>query len=415
MKSSFELFCISLVFISILTGCNEDLEQENAELWANISEVQAELDSLNSVIATKEQVESENAQLKQEVSQIQAELDGLNSVIVTKEDAGLENTQLKQEISRIQAELDRLDAAIAAKDKMIDQIQFEIDKFGSIIPIEIILQKDESTMVLIPAGKFIMGTNDSQLDEITRTKPGLRVTFKHEQPQHTVHLDSYYIDKYETTNAQFERFVKETGHVTDAEKAGWGFVWEGTEVWPRIWGANWRSPLGPGSSILDKMDHPVIQVSYYDARAYAKWAGKRLPTEAEWEKAARGSIDDRLYPWGDLWSSRKLNSLEAGPRTTTPVGSYPDGVSPYGIHDMVGNVWEWVADWYYVDYYEKCVSFNALTNPRGPYNGTHKVLRGGCWQNTRTVTRCSHRDNYISVPDFRVQLGGFRCAKDADL
>ncbi len=415
MKSSFKLVYLSLVVFNILTGCSEDLEQENSELWANISELQAEIDRLNSVIATKEQVESENAQLNQEISRIQKELDGLKSAIVTMEELESENTELEQEISRIQEELDGLDSAISASDKMIDQIQADVDKLGSVVPIEIISQKDDSTMVLIPAGKFIMGTNDSQFDEITRNRPNLRITFKHEQPQHTVHLDSFYIDKYEITNAQFERFVNETGYLTDADQEGWGYIWEGTNEWPRIRGANWRSPLGPDSTILDKMHHPVIQVSYNDARAYASWAGKRLLTEAEWEKAARGSIDDRLYPWGELWSSSRSNSWEAGIHTTTPVGSYPSGVSPYGIHDMVGNVWEWVADWYHADYYAQCVSLNILANPRGPLTGIHRVLRGGCWMNTRTVARCAHRDNYVSVPDFRVQLGGFRCAKDADL
>ena len=272
---------------------------------------------------------------------------------------------------------------------------------------EIIHLKDRSTMVLIPAGEFIMGASDSQLDEITQGDRNLKEIFKHEKPQHVVYLDSFYIDKYEITNIQFEEFVNATKYVTDAEREGWGYVWEGFNVWPRIRGANWRSPLGPESTIDDKMDHPVIQVSYNDALAYAKWAGKRLSTEAEWEKASRGT-DGRLYPWGNRWDASRVNSWEAGPHTTTPVGSYPDGASPYGAQDMAGNVWEWGADWYHHAYY----GFQQKwSNPRGPAQGEHRVLRGGTWQNNRRGTRCTHRDNYVTVPDFRVHLGGFRCAK----
>ena len=271
---------------------------------------------------------------------------------------------------------------------------------------EITHAKDDSTMVLVPEGEFIMGTTDSQLDEAARGNPVLRELFKHEQPQHTVYLDSFYIDKYEVTNAQFEKFVTATGYVTDAERENWGFVWEGGEVWPQIQGANWRAPLGHGSTIRDKMNHPVVQVSHNDAVAYAKWAGKRLPTEAEWEKASRGT-DGRIFPWGDEWDPTRLNSLELGPRTTTPVGSFPDGASPYGALDMVGNVWESVSDWYNHAYYS---SSTQWSNPQGPAIGIHRVFRGACWLNKRHVTRCAHRDNFVSTPDFRIHLGGFRCA-----
>jgi formylglycine-generating enzyme required for sulfatase activity len=202
--------------------------------------------------------------------------------------------------------------------------------------------------------------------------------------------------------------VEETGYVTDAEREGWGFVWEGTQYWPRAWGANWRAPRGAGSSIEGKLEHPVVQVSYNDAWVYAHWAGKRLPTEAEWEKASRGT-DGRLYPWGNEWDVAKVNSWELGPHTTTPVGSYPGGVSPYGAYDMVGNVWEWVADWYHHKYYD----WSPQYNPKGPLTGIYRVLRGGCWLNQRYILRCAHRDDHVSTPDFRIHLGGFRCALDA--
>ncbi|MBM3238031.1 formylglycine-generating enzyme family protein [Candidatus Poribacteria bacterium] len=273
----------------------------------------------------------------------------------------------------------------------------------------IVSPKDGASMVLIPAGEFLMGSSDAQVEQILQIKPGIRELIKHEQPQHRVYLDAFYIDQYEVTNAQFQKFVKETGYVTDAEREGWGYLWEGFNDWPRVKDANWRSPRGVGSSIVGKADHPVIQVSYNDALAYALWAGKRLPTEAEWEKASRGT-DGRLYPWGDDWDANKVNSWERGPHTTMPVGSYPTGVSPYQVYDMVGNVWEWVTDWYHHIYYH----WSPDHNPTGPSGGTHRVLRGGCWLNQRCIVRCAHRDNFVSVPDFRIHLGGFRCALDAD-
>ncbi|MDE0301350.1 MAG: SUMF1/EgtB/PvdO family nonheme iron enzyme [Candidatus Poribacteria bacterium] len=278
---------------------------------------------------------------------------------------------------------------------------------------EIVHPKDNGTMVLVPAGDFIMGTTHSQLQRILQGRKDadfLRTIFAHEQPQHVVYLDSFYIDKYEVTNRQFEKFVDSTGYVTDAERQGWGFLWDGSNEWPRPRGASWRAPHGRGSSIERKDNHPVVQVSHNDALAYLKWAGKRLPTEAEWEKASRG-IDGRLYPWGNQWDPSRLNSWEAGPHRTTPVGNYPKGVSPYGAYDMVGNVWEWVFDWYHPTYYR---TPREWSNPRGPATGKHRVLRGACWLNQKIVTRCAHRDNFVTVPDFRVHLGGFRGAVSAN-
>ena len=284
---------------------------------------------------------------------------------------------------------------------------------GEIAGTEVTHPKDDGKMVLVPAGEFIMGTSQSQLEKIVQGRNNenlLREVFAHEQPQHNVYLDSFYIDKYEVTNKQFKKFADATGYVTDAEKQGWGYLWDGSNEWPRPKGASWRAPHGRGSSIRRKDNHPVVQVSYNDALAYLEWAGKRLPTEAEWEKAARG-VDGRLYPWGNQWDPSRLNSWEAGPHRTTPVGGYPKGVSPYGAYDMVGNVWEWVFDWYHPRYYH---TSHKWSNPRGPATGKHRVLRGACWLNQKHVTRCAHRDNYVTVPDFRIHLGGFRGAVSAN-
>jgi len=267
---------------------------------------------------------------------------------------------------------------------------------------------DNASMVLVPEGEFIMGSSDEQVDEVAGTKANIRrLMEQHEQPQHKVYLDAFYIDQFEVTNAMFQNFVEDTGYETDAEKYGWGFHWEGYNEWYKIKDANWRYPMGLDGDIEAKPDYPVVQVSYNDALAYTKWANKRLPTEAEWEKASRGT-DGRIYPWGNTWNHYNLNGFDKGPHTITPVGSYPEGASPYGAYDMVGNVWEWVNDWYHHAYYQ----WSPYRNPEGPKAGTHRVLRGGCWLNTRYSTRCAHRDNHVSTPDFRIHLGGFRCAKD---
>ena len=258
-------------------------------------------------------------------------------------------------------------------------------------------------MVFVPAGEFIMGSpEDEGLDN--------------EHPQRTVYLDAFYIGKYEVTNRQFSQFVEATGYTTDAEKAGWGWAWTG-EDWEEVEGADWRHPQGPGSSIEDEMDHPVVQVSWNDANAYCQWAGVRLPTEAEWEKAARGT-DGRKYPWGNSApDGSKLNycdvncelgwkdsSVDDGYAYTAPVGHYEAGKSPYGAYDMAGNVWEWVADWYDADYYSKAPD----RNPQGPDSGEKRVLRGGSWFGYEGDARCA--DRYGGAPDVRISYFGFRVA-----
>ncbi|MGF3501312.1 MAG: formylglycine-generating enzyme family protein, partial [Candidatus Bathyarchaeia archaeon] len=186
--------------------------------------------------------------------------------------------------------------------------------------------------------------------------------------------EAYWIDRTEVTVAQFRAFVGATGYETTAEAEGWGYVYVASSgKWERVRGADWEQPYGPGAAAAED-DHPVVQVSWYDAAAYCAWAGGRLPSEAEWEKAARGTAG-RIYPWGNTFDGRKLNYCDAncvyswrdtavddGYASTAPVGSYPGGASPYGALDMAGNVWEWVADWYDRTYYAS----SPGSNPAGP-------------------------------------------------
>lgn len=253
-------------------------------------------------------------------------------------------------------------------------------------------EKDGAEMVRIPAGPFSMGSDDLGDDE---------------RPVHRITLNGYWIDRYEITNAQFARFVEATGYQTDAEKAGWGWVYLGEE-WGEVSGADWRHPRGPDSGIDNKQQHPVVLVSWHDADAYCRWAGKTLPTEAQWEKAARGPGDTLpKYPWGNTFDPLNANVKETGLNDTTPVGTFsPQGDSVYGAADMTGNVWEWVADWYDRDAYANAAS----TNPTGPTTGTYKILRGGSWLFDAVYARAAFR--YNVRPDYTYDFTGFRCSSE---
>ena len=251
-----------------------------------------------------------------------------------------------------------------------------------------IWEADGAEMVFVPAGEFVMGSEELGDDE---------------RPAHRVYLDDFWIDRYEVTNERFARFVAATGYQTEAEKRGWGWVWMGSE-WEEIEGADWRHPRGPDSSIEDKKDHPVVLISWHDADAYCRRAGKHLPSEAQWEKAARGA-DGRRYAWGDEFDSSKANTKESRRGDTAPVGSFSSqGDSPYGASDMTGNVREWVVDWYGSNYYSQSPS----DNPTGPITGTYKVLRGGSWSLNQFYARVSFRHNVR--PDYTYDFAGFRCS-----
>ena len=278
----------------------------------------------------------------------------------------------------------------------------------------VVRSEDGAEMVLVPTGEFLMGASSVEVQEIVAHCVNDRASHcrsvdvaSHASPQRRVTLKAFYIDRREVTNALFERFVQATRHRTTAEREGASAVWQlegGVLKWKKLSGASWRAPSGPGSS--SPPDHPVLQVSWHDADAYCRWAGKRLPTEAEWEKAARGA-DGRRYPWGDdeLVASRGNIAMVVG--AATRVGSYPSGVTPYGAHDMAGNAGEWVADWYGADYYSSA----PQSDPPGPRSGTYKVIRGGWWSAPAVAVRTTTR--WRQFPDYAVNLHGFRCAKDA--
>ena len=248
--------------------------------------------------------------------------------------------------------------------------------------------KTKDEMVLIPAGEFAMGS-DKKKD---------RLAYRSEIPQRTVYLDPFLIGKYEVTALEYLKFVLATDRL------------------PQL---DWRYD---GGNFQDTMaHHPIMHVSWYDADAYCKWAGKRLPTEAEWEKAARG-VDGRLFPWGNEYAGPTRANFGrtglSGPVRDRPerlllyppiisVDRYENAVSPYGLYQTIGNVAEWVSDWYDQDYYKTAPD----RNPKGPETGTQKAFRGGGWMDSTTTMRAAMRNG--TDPRTKINWMGFRCARDA--
>ena len=263
-------------------------------------------------------------------------------------------------------------------------------------------------MVLIPAGEFVMGASQEQLDAVLGfgfSPPWmdhLDLVIQGAAPRHTVYLDTFEIDIHEVTNDQYGRFVHTTGTAPPA------FVTDRR---------------------LTRPESPVVGVSWKDSAAFCAWAGKRLPTEAEWEKAARG-VEGYDYPWGNDWDPAKLRtsdgissrdlegfdawsdwidetSSESSTAGPTAVGSHPRGASPYGVMDMAGNVWEWVADWFDANYYK----VSPERNPTGPETGRRRVLRGGGWDAPRVMAYTWFREDFMT-PSEKRDVTGFRCARD---
>lgn len=277
-------------------------------------------------------------------------------------------------------------------------------------------------MIQLKKGSFLMGTN---------SKEGFPEDG--EGPIREVLLNSFYIDQTTVTNQDFNTFIEATGYRTDAEKFGWSFVFfqllpkeilakqpqvaAQTPWWCAIPGAQWNHPEGPQSNLKSRMNHPVVQVSWNDAQAYCQWAGKRLPTEAEWEYAARGGLEQKTYPWGNklepngeyqcnIWqgSFPDHNTMEDGYLGTAPAKSFnPNG---YGLYNVAGNVWEWCADWFSPDTPKK----SSSENPSGPEEGTAKVIKGGsflCHHSYCNRYRVAARTS--NTPDSSSSNMGFRC------
>lgn len=281
-------------------------------------------------------------------------------------------------------------------------------------------------MIYLSGGEFLMGSNHPE----AFPEDG-------EGPVRKVKVDPFYIDSCTVTNAQFAEFVADTGYKTEAEQFGWSYVFHsfvsektkkyvidavrGLPWWLAVEGACWKSPEGPYSSIEDRMDHPVVHVSWNDAVAYCQWAGKRLPTEAEWEFAARGGLEQKTYPWGDtlrpngehrcnIWQGKfpEKNHASDGYLGTAPAKSFPP--NGYGLYNVSGNVWEWCADWFSTTFHID----GPRDNPKGPPQGKTKVIRGGsylCHRSYCNRYRVSARTS--NTPDSSTGHMGFRCAADA--
>jgi len=279
------------------------------------------------------------------------------------------------------------------------QLAFVYEKVPGKIPVPIpgklpktITGKDGAPMVLVPEGAFMMGSSSQDIDRWLVDHPiNTRSNFVDEVPQHRVTLDAFYIDQYEVTTSRYASFMQAAGRPE-----------------PK----NWSQTIP-----VSQAEKPVVGVSWEDAQAYCQHYDKRLPTEAEWEKAARGT-DGRTYPWGNaLPTTRHANvhlDYSKGIRdfdnygVLTEVGSLPAGASPYGAHDMSGNVWEWVADWYGEEYYVQ----SPEKNPKGPEQGKYRVVRGGSWYYGPFTARSADRYDGL-VPTDRLVLVGFRCVQDA--
>ncbi len=288
---------------------------------------------------------------------------------------------------------------------------------------------DDDDMVVVPEGTFLYGCDLREGHPADGEGPAVRVE-----------LPAFRLDRFAVSNARFARFVAATGYKTCAERAGWSFVFAGllpddfeetrgvagAPWWRQVYGASWRAPEGAHSSVTGRDDLPVVHVSHDDALAFCSWAGKRLPTEAEWEKAARGGLESRRFPWGDdeatddgarcnVWqgSFPDRNDLDDGYYGLAPVGAFaPNG---YGLFNMSGNAWEWCADWFSPRRFAPHSGRSTtIRGPRGPADGELRVMRGGsflchpsyCWR-YRNAARSA------STPDSSTGHIGFRCALDA--
>jgi iron(II)-dependent oxidoreductase len=247
----------------------------------------------------------------------------------------------------------------------------------------------DADRVLVPAGPFLYGGYDA-------SQEGGAI-----QPPRLVHLSAFHVDRHPVTVAAYAELIAAGGY---RERRHWsraGWAWrtrEGVDR-PRFWGeAEWAPYLAP--------DHPVVGVSVYEAEAYASFRDARLPTQAEWEKACRGT-DGRRYPWGDSWIDGACGMRNVGPRHTVPVGSFPGGVSPFGVHDMLGCVWQWCADAADTEAEMEAGDEDPFVDPDGYDEATERVTRGGGWNNLRWSLSCTGKNGF--PPGARFSNLGFRC------
>lgn len=282
-------------------------------------------------------------------------------------------------------------------------------------------------MIALPGGSFLMGT------DYPDGFPG-----DGEGPVREVFLDAFSIDRYPVTNERFGEFVCATGYRTDAERFGWSFVFwlhipkrrfdelvedtvAAAQWWCKVRGARWDAPEGPGSTIRGREQHPVVHISWSDATAFAAWSGQRLPTEAEWEYAARGGLVQKLYPWGDklrpagkhmcnIWQGEfpDHDTGDDGYTGTCPVDAFPP--NGFGLYSVTGNTWEWCADWFDANFHRTADPHN----PKGPAEGTARVMKGGsflCHKSYCNRYRVAARTS--NTPDSSTSNIGFRCAHSA--
>ena len=278
-------------------------------------------------------------------------------------------------------------------------------------------------LVALPGGVFLMGTD--YIEAFADDGEG---------PVRPVTLSPFSVEKFPVTNERFQHFIAETGHVTEAERFGWSFVfWASipkkrfdrvvedtvrmTPWWCKVPGASFRAPEGPGSDVRGRMNHPVVHVSWNDANAFCRWAGMRLPREAEWEYAARGGLEQKLYPWGDklrpggehrcnIWQGEfpSEDTGDDGFKGTCPVDAFPP--NDYGLYSLSGNAWDWCADWFGTVHAE-----GGATDPAGPADGTARVMKGGsflCHKSYCNRYRVAART--ANTPDSSASNIGFRCA-----
>ena len=285
-------------------------------------------------------------------------------------------------------------------------------------------------MVELPGGAFLMGAPGNGNADLDGEGPVREVTLK-----------PFAIDAYVVTNAQFAAFIEATGYVTEAERFGWSFVFQRhlsrqtarrlaktnavvqAPWWIAVPGARWDLPEGPGRDLRDRENHPAVHASFNDAQGYCQWAGKRLPTEAEWEYAARGGLEQAVYPWGDeltpagehrcnIWQGAfpDHDTGADGYTATCPVDTFEPNA--YGLYNCSGNVWEWTADWFSPDHHREEAAATR-ENPAGPPMGTHRVQRGGsflCHVSYCNRYRVAARTG--NTPDSSTANSGFRCARD---